>query len=91
MKDRHPLSSPSKYYKRTNGREHYCGRVIPLHRRGHFCFKLFMESLTITGCTTPALDRFEPVPKILSESFRGLICDGNMPLWPKAMSTLRGE
>lgn len=52
---------------------------------------MFIESLNITGRTTLDLDRFKPVPKILFESFRSLICDGNMPLWPKAMSPLRGE
>lgn len=64
--------------------------IIPTQKRT-FCFKLFMESLNITGRTNLALDRFKPVPKILFESFQSLICDGNMPLWPKAMPPLRGE
>lgn len=50
-----------------------------------------MESLKITGCTTPDLDKFKPVPKTLSESFRRLISDGNMSLLPKAMSLLKGK
>lgn len=50
-----------------------------------------MESLKITGCTTPDLDKFKPVPKTLSESFRRFIRDGNVSLLPKAMPLLRGK
>lgn len=56
-----------------------------------FFFNLCLGSLKMTGCTTPALDTFKPVPKTLSESFRRLISDGNMSLLPKAMSLLRGK
>ena len=56
-----------------------------------FSFNLCMESLKITGCTTPDLDKFKPVPKTLSETFRRLISDGNMSLLPKAMSLLKGK
>lgn len=56
-----------------------------------FFFNLCMESLKMTECTTPGLDKFKPVPKILSESFRRLISDGNVSLLPKAMSLLRGK
>lgn len=45
----------------------------------------------MTERTTPGLDKFKPVPKILSESFRRLISDGNVSLLPKAMSLLRGK
>lgn len=68
---------------RTKRRGLYCGEVLSPHRRGHFCFKLFMKSLNMTRHTTLALDRFKPVPKILFESFRSLVCEGNMPLWPR--------
>lgn len=43
------------------------------------------------GCTTPGLDKFKPVPKTISESFRMLISDGNVSFSPKAMSLLRGK
>lgn len=35
------------------------------HGGMHFSFNLCMESLKITGCTSPDLDKFKPVPKTL--------------------------
>lgn len=45
----------------------------------------------MTGCKTPGLDKFKPVLKTLSASFRMLISDGNVSLSPQAMSLLRGK
>lgn len=56
-----------------------------------FSFNLCTESLKMTGYAALTLDKFKPVPEILSEPFRMLISDGNLSFLPKAMSLLRGK